>query len=186
MKNIEQELKLQLTEREYNLLADKSDAQPQLQTNFYFRYDGMPDDVMVRLRRKGDKYLLCRKRRLSLNDGVSVCDERECEIAQLHAEYILDRGVSPDEMRKFFGDEVCVPLSLAGRLDTYRTVFVLCGWVLELDKNVYLGRTDYELECENGDVQELSRLKNYLYSTFGIEAKPCAPKSERFFEALNK
>ena len=171
MKNIEQELKIILTEREYSLLAQRADASAQLQTNWYFGYVSMPRDMMVRLRKKGEEFVLCCKRRLNEQDGVTVSDEREQQITVEHAEYILTRGVTADEMRK---------------LDTFRTKFVLNGWVLELDKNVYLDITDYELECENSDVLELNRLKNYLYHTFGILSQPSRPKSERFWEALKR
>lgn len=186
MKNVEQELKLRLTEREYRLLAERSDVKPQLQTNYYFYYDGMPRDEMVRLRQKGDAFLLCYKRRLSCREAVCVSDERECEITSERARYILQRGISVDEMRKLFGVTTVVPLLLAGKLETYRTKFVLSGWVLELDKNVYLDVTDYELECENDDVSELDKLKSYLFREFGIVAQPSNPKSERFYQALNK
>lgn len=46
MKNFEQELKLQLDEREYNILADYAKTEPQLQTNYYFCYPDMPADVI--------------------------------------------------------------------------------------------------------------------------------------------
>ena len=186
MKNIEQELKLQLTEREYRLLSDVACAEPRLQSNFYFVCPAMPRDAMVRIREKGDVYVLGYKRRLSVRDSVSVCDERECELSAEHANYILDRGVTADEMRKLLQVRVEAPLRLAGRLDTYRTVFEINGWTLELDKNVYLGVTDYELECENNDVSELAKLKNYLFYTYGVPERPSKPKSERFFDALNK
>ncbi len=186
MKNIEQELKIILTEREYSLLAQRADASAQLQTNWYFGYVSMPRDMMVRLRKKGEEFVLCCKRRLNEQDGVTVSDEREQQITVEHAEYILTRGVTADEMRKLLGVYVPSPLKLVGKLDTFRTKFVLNGWVLELDKNVYLDITDYELECENSDVLELNRLKNYLYHTFGILSQPSRPKSERFWEALKR
>lgn len=184
MKNIEQELKLQLDKREYDILAGVSGKEPQLQTNFYFVYDGMPRDMMVRLRSKNGHCTLCYKRRLSETEGVNVCDERECPLSDEHATYVLQRGVSVDEMRKLLDVAVPVPLRLAGKLDTYRTAFTLREWHLELDKNVYLGVTDFELECESGDVAQLQKLQNYLYYTYGVLAKPSRPKSERFFEAL--
>ncbi len=186
MKNVEQELKMELSERDYRILAQKTDALPVLQTNFYFAFDGMPSDMMVRVRRKAEDYLLCYKKRLSDRDGVTVCDEREHPLTAEHARYILQRGVTPDEMRKLLGVQTVCPLQLVGQLDTLRTSFVLCGWHLELDKNSYLGRCDYELECENNDVTELDKLKNYLYYTFGIIFRPSRPKVQRFFEALGK
>ena len=186
MKNLEQELKLMLTEREYGLLAERADGQPQLQTNYYFRCGGIASDEMVRIRRKGEVYTLCYKRRLSQQDGVAVCDERECPISAERFGYILKRGVSADEMNKLLDVKVNSPLTLAGSLDTYRSAFMLSNWRIELDKNVYLGVIDYELECENRDVSQLSALRNYLYYTFGITGEASLPKSERFFRALSK
>ena len=53
MKNIEQELKMRLDEREYDILLQKSDERPVLQTNYYFASDEIASDVMVRIRQKG-------------------------------------------------------------------------------------------------------------------------------------
>lgn len=184
MKQIEQELKLLLTEREYNILADLAHRKPQLQTNFYFAYEGMPHTMMVRIRCKGDSFVLCCKQRLSHSNGVAASTETECTIDGEHANYIIQRGVTPDEMRKLLGVHVPDVLAPMGRLDTFRTAFDLQQWHLELDKNQYLGRTDYELECENDDVQQLQQLKDYLYCALGIVAKPSKAKSERFWEAL--
>ena len=186
MKNLEQELKLQLTQREYDILAAQTDAQAQLQSNFYFAYGGMPQTTMVRVRQKGDDFFLCYKKLLSQRDNVAVCDERQCELTAEHAGYILQRGVTVDEMRHFLDVNIPMNLALMGRLDTFRTKFALQDWNIELDKNQYLGVTDFELECENTDVLQLNKLSEYLYFTFGVVAKPSKPKSERFFEALNR
>ena len=175
---------MQLTRREYDILLKFSQTEPQLQSNFYFVYDGMPRDMMVRVRQKGDDFSLCYKRRLSDCDNVTVCDEREREITAEHAGYILQRGVTVDEMRVLLDVKVNVPLRPVGRFDTYRAKFSIENWTVELDKNEYLGRTDYELECENNDVLALEKLKNYLYYTFGVVVRQSKPKSERFFDAL--
>ena len=53
MKNFEQELKLQLDEREFSLLGCLAYSKPQLQTNYYFTMQNMSSEVMVRLREKG-------------------------------------------------------------------------------------------------------------------------------------
>lgn len=185
MKNIEQELKLKLDEREYRILSEVSNAKPQLQTNTYFGYDGMSRETMVRIRKKGDEYILCYKQRMSLSDGVSVCDERECEIAADYAATLFERGIRKDELKSFIGVEFDNDLRCLGSVDTYRTKFDINEWTLELDKSIYLGITDYEVECENRDVASLSKLKNYLYYTYGIVFKPSLPKVERFLSALS-
>lgn len=185
MKNIEQELKMSLTEREYAMLCEFAQKEPTLQTNWYFGNRDMPQDMMVRVRQKGE-FLLCYKRRLADRDGITVCDEREYPLSYEHAGYILQRGVTADEMRKLLNVHVDGTLLPLGKLETYRTKFALNEWNLELDKNLYLGQTDFELECEHNDVSELNKLKNYLYYKFGVPFRPSKPKSERFWEALNK
>lgn len=184
MKNIEQELKMRLDEREYNILLQASDARPALQTNFYFLSDDPDPDVMVRIRQKGSSFLLCYKRRLSQNDGISVCDERECGIMLADARRMLDDGLRRYEINGKLGLNLQDDFRYKGKLDTYRAKFLLDEWVLELDKNEYLGVTDYELECECSRVDALVKLKSYLQYHYGVVYKPSLPKSERFFAEL--
>lgn len=186
MKNFEQELKLQLDEREFSLLGCLADSKPQLQTNYYFTMQNMSSEVMVRLREKGGNYLLCYKSRLSQREGVSVCDERECEVDGAFADSMIKRGILPDEINGMLKTHFGQTLHCAGNLQTYRTAFTLGEWKLELDKNVYLGRCDYELECESDDVEALEKLKLFLFYNYGIFPRYSRPKSQRFFEALNE
>lgn len=183
MKNLEQELKMLLDERGYRIVAALG-GQPRLQTNFYFGYPEMPRDQMVRVRQKGEEYILCYKKRLSQTEGVTVCDERECELSAEHARYVLERGLTADEMRKLCGVALPVTLLPLGKMDTYRTAFRWQEWDLELDKNVYLGFTDYELECEHRDAAMLTKLKDRLYYELGLRFVPSAPKIQRFLDRL--
>ena len=186
MKNVEQELKMALDEREYDILLDLALVKPQLQTNYYFRHKGMPQDVMIRLRAKGNEYKLCYKRQLSDRNGVAVSDERECEVAADFANSMLNRGIKQTEVRQLLGVDAPNDLLLVGSMDTYRVKFRIEQWTVELDKNVYSGRVDYELECENLYVEQLEKLKNYLFYAFGIVFRPSKPKVQRFLEAYVK
>ena len=186
MKNFEQELKMALSEREYNILLQVGGVNPQLQTNYYFRYDGMPADTMIRLRAKGKEYKLCYKRQLSDRSGVSVCDERECEVSADFADSMRKRGITVVEAHQLLGVDVASELTFVGSLNTYRAKFNVEDWTVELDKNVYLGCVDYELECENLFVEQLEKLKNYLFYTYGVVFRPSKPKIQRFLEVYNK
>ena len=186
MKNIEQELKLLLDEREYNILLEQAKVAPILQTNYYFGYLGMSKEKMVRIREKQGVYLLCYKERMSQIDGVIVCDERECEIAPDFARRLLKEGIRQSELKSIFNVDLGDDLHCFGSMDTYRAKFQLAEWTLELDKNVYLDNTDYELECEHKDVVSLSKLKNYLFYAYGIVINPAIPKVQRFYKALNR
>ncbi len=186
MRNIEQELKLILNEREYGILLAYSDVQPVLQTNYYFACDNMPRKNMLRIRKKGKSYSLCYKSRLSENDGITVCDERECDIEVNQVQSMLQQGVTPENLMRLLSTESEDTYKYIGQLDTYRAKFQLDDWIIELDKNEYMGIVDYELECESRDVESLSRLKDYLFFNFGITAKPSQPKIHRFYLARNK
>ena len=170
---------MRLDEREYDILLNKSGERPVLQTNYYFASDEIASDIMVRIRQKGRSFLLCCKRRLSENDGITVCDERECDITLADARRMLDDGLRCGEINAKQDD-----FRYKGKLDTYRAKFLLDEWVLELDKNEYLNVTDYELECECSRVDSLVKLKACLLYNYGVVYKPSRPKSERFFNAL--
>lgn len=181
--NIEQELKIQLNEAQYNLLCGLTDAKPQLQTNHYFGYDSMPIDLMVRVRHKCEGFYLCYKHKMSHVDGISVCDEREREISRELFDDMQQRGIAKAQLKNLVDAEVTQDLHYLGSLETLRTKFHLQGWTLEVDKNNYLGRTDYELECENTSMQSLNDLTRYLYDNFAIANNPSISKFARFLQA---
>ena len=182
MRNLEQELKLTLSEREYNILLQKSGIEPQLQTNYYFYSRMLGKDVMVRVRQKGQNYTLCYKKRLQDTEGVMVSDERECEVSADFATTLIQRGIYPREINEMLHTDLYEVLLCVGTLETYRAKFNLADWTLELDKNQYLGITDYELECECGNIQQLDKLKNFLSYNYGVVIRYAPPKSKRFFE----
>lgn len=184
MKNLEQELKLRLDERSYGLLSQLTEQPSVLQINHYFQ--PLPQDVMVRIRERQGVYTLCFKRRLSDSEGIAVCEEKECELQRDYAETLLSRGITPQEINSMLGTDFTIPLTPAGEMKTYRTKCQAGQWTLELDKNVYLGKTDYELECESGDASALLQLKNWLSFNYMVQPVPSSPKSQRFFEALNE
>ena len=186
MKNIEQELKLLLDEREYNILLEQAKVTPILQTNYYFGYHGMSKDKMVRIREKQGVFLLCYKERMSQIDGVMVSNERECEIVPNVACRLLKEGIRQSELENILGVDSGDDLTCFGSMDTYRAKFPLAEWTLELDKNVYLDKVDYELECEHNDVVSLSKLRNYLFYAYGIVIRPATAKVQRFYTALNR
>lgn len=182
MNNTERELKMSLTEREYETLLNVGGAEPQLQVNYYFYCDGMPDGVMVRIRFKSGDYLLCYKKLLSCENGVNVCDEREIALDETAALSFIEGGLTPKDINKLVGVEMPSKLQCAGSLSTYRARFALREWTVELDKNEYLGKTDYELECENESDEALKRLKDFLLDEYGVKFRSSVSKSGRFFK----
>ncbi len=184
MKNLEQELKLSLTEREYNLLKNQADVDAIKQTNFYFSSPLKQNDVMIRIRQKQNVYIACFKQCLSYVNDVAVCDERETEVTESFARLAVARGITSTELKSLFNINF-VDVNYIGQMDTYRTKFVLNSLTIELDKNDYLGTTDYELECESAFVDALQNLKDYLFYTYGIVPKTSKPKVRRFMDRLS-
>ena len=186
MRNLEQELKLQLTEREYNILQNVANVEPVEQINYYFAPAHCNLNVMLRLRKKGNTFIACYKQRLTHANGVMVSNERECEIESSYAETMIERGITAKEVNTFFQVDVTDDFYYIGQLTTYRTKFQLDEWTLELDKNNYFDVTDFELECESAHIESLAKLKSYLTYTYGIVIRPSITKFERFLSAKSK
>lgn len=184
MRNIEQELKLALTEWEYNTILRANNAEPKLQVNYYFAGKLLQSDEMVRVRKKEDKYILCYKKRVNGNSEIMVSDEREREIDAQTAQRYIEKGISNLELLELLSVHMAYDLRCVGSLNTYRAKFKLREWTIELDKNEYLGKTDYELECESDRVESLERLKSYLGYAYGVVLRPSKAKSERFRDKL--
>ena len=172
-----------MDEREYKIILEEANVEPQLQKNYYFGSPFIDREIMVRIRQKAASFTLCYKRRMAQMESVTVCDEYETELSQEEALRMLENGISARELKQFFGVDLD-NMRHIGSMDTYRAKFKLEEWTLELDKNVYLDRVDYELECEDRDVAALNKLKNYLYYKFGTIIKPASPKVQRFLDRL--
>lgn len=184
MNNVERELKASLSKEEYETLLKEGNVRPRLQTNYYFCCEDMPKDVMIRIRHSGGKFKLCFKRLLSSVSGVNVCDEREIDVDARTAEELMTNGATPAILKELVNFDAASTYLCAGRLDTYRAKFLLDRWLVELDRNEYLGVVDYELECEGADDEPLCALKDCLRYRYGIVFKSSLPKSARFFNKL--
>ena len=131
---LEYEIKLLLTREEYICLMEffvQATSIPK-QTNYYFdtdRFDMNRNNVTCRVRQKDGKYVGTVKKHVS---GVISYE-------------------TPVEIRNGLDDNIFIDLGmkLQGALYTNRArAFDGNGCVVVIDKNKYLGYTDYELEIE--------------------------------------
>lgn len=182
MKQQEQELKISLTQDQYQALV--GDAVGQVQENFYF-YTSNPD-VMVRIRQKNCVFQLTVKRRISQTGGVWLCDEHNQTIDQKYAQILVDKGISAQILNQTFELGLTGNFPFAGMLKTIRTKKQFDQFLLEIDKNEYLGVCDFELECEHQSSQELQRLILMLKQAYDIDYCPSLAKSQRFFQRLKE
>lgn len=187
----ELEKKLLLTEDEYDYLMERFVYESPLiqkpivtQINYYFDTDDFSmnrRNTTCRIRLKGGKYRATMKKHSS---GGDQSTETEMEIRNgLESNAFTDMG-----------------LKLEGELVTKRcVVFKDTDCEVVLDKNEYLGHTDYELEVEYTQEHEkdaqailnifrdmLTRRKCFLVNKESLKDAPDVPsKSSRFFERMS-
>lgn len=187
----ELEKKLLLTEDEYDYLMELLGYESPLiqkpittQVNYYFDTDDFSmnsQNTTCRIRLKDGKYKATMKRH---STGKDQSTETEMEIYD---------GLESNSFTK-------MGLTLQGELITKRCiVFKDTNCEAVLDKNEYLGHTDYELEIEYTSEHEkdaqailkifrdmLTRRKCFLIYKESIADPPKVPsKSNRFFERMS-
>lgn len=176
----ENELKISLTQEEYDRIAAHADCKPQLQRNYYF---DTVDDLsrMVRVREKNGKFALQYKLRERAECNVFTSSEYGREVDGKFLQNAMGVGISKDFVNDAFGCAFAKDLKYLGFGETLRTKFDYFGFVIELDKNIVDSRTDFELEYE-GDDDAIADLVRLLESQ-GVVIKPSCTKYERFLRA---
>ena len=186
---LEYEKKIMLTANEYHTLAMSNRCKnipKQLQTNYYFDDDDFSMNkkgITCRIRYKNGKYKACIK-----NHNTNHCD---CSM-----ELNLPEDVKFDP--HFFKT---LGLQGQGELVTERIIiykYAMCEVVL--DRNIYLGHTDFELEveyCQEGEPKAEKLIKSIAeYLTVARHSEESESflkrigqgksKSQRFFERKQK
>lgn len=181
---LEYEKKILLSQAEYSLLLNEmcKYSASGIQTNYYFDTDDFSmneKDITCRIRCKNGKF----KTTVKSHGGK----ETDCSVENTAN---IKNGFDADTFKE-------MGLRLQGSLFTERTVAYkdeYCEAVL--DRNTYLGNTDYELEIEYSQVYS-EYADNLLHKIAGIllsngcitsieefcgRAKKSKSKSQRFFE----
>lgn len=177
---LEKEIKIILTQDEYDLVKRSFGFSTVItQVNNYYRSNACAERrISVRVREVGGRKLLQVKSPVSDSGSLAVREETERELGS------VPKRIDAAVLREVCGVDGCA--MLVGSLTTERA---LCydyeGVELALDKNEYLGITDYELEAEyTGDhpdelIAELAAL--------GIDTeKPVCGKYARFLHRLDE
>ncbi len=184
---IEREIKLMLTEEEYTTLAKSvcRHTSANIQTNYYFDTDDLSMNkkgITCRIRYKNGIYKATVKKHNA--DGAECSIETDiCEKSEFDPTVFNALGL------RFQGELV------TERLKLYDNAF--CKAVL--DKNTYLGKTDFELEIEYCEAHKkkagvcLENIANLLCrygcvsdkKQFSARISRAKSKSQRFFEEKN-
>ena len=139
-----------------------------IQNNFY--YDDSENHLYsggetLRIRQVEDKLTLEHKHGKKYSSGTRICKETVMLVGKLPKVIILGN----------------IETKLVGSLLTQRTDFIINGLKISLDKSLYLGEIDYEIEIESDDCVEIPI---YLSSIIEIAKKPSPGKYNRFVSCL--
>ena len=175
MTEYETEIKYILTREQYYSLKTSlgNDHKQTEQINYY--YDTEDEilrihDITCRIRQK-DESLTGTLKKHGRKDGISI--EKNFKVKNLPNQMTIEH----------------IRVRLMGQLITFRTEYVLSEHIsLMLDKNIYLGTVDYELEIEydKNYQEEADKLFKEFLSKLIIDVPQSADcKSERFFKRLH-
>ena len=176
----EKEFKGMINLETYEKLLAKGWENEILQINFYYTNDKLVNksDITVRIRCIRDKMLLQIKVREEQNDGIRLSSEYEKKL-----EFIPDE-VSEKDLRDIWKDYKYDNVKLIGFLITDRKIVERNGIEIDIDKNIYEGNIDYEIEFEYKDDKAVieniiadMELEDSIYQGKG--------KYERFKNAIN-
>ena len=176
---LEKEVKIMLTEEEYERCGGLFEFGAALRqvNNYYYSPKCAERGISVRVREVGGEVLLQVKIPVSTEGSLAVREELERKL------HFVPERIGPETL-----DEVCGVADeavLQGSLETWRRICRLDGVEICLDRNEYLGVTDYEIELEyTGEYPQ--ELIDKLAAA-GIAAdKPQRSKLGRFLSRLNE
>jgi uncharacterized protein YjbK len=140
--NIEKEIKILLTEEEYNRIGRLFEWDTEIaQTNHYYRCIGKSHYSSVRVRETGGRFYLQVKVPVSEDGALFIKKEYERELDS------VPPALSAGELRELTGTELGDAV-LMGELFTLRKTAHIENCEICLDRSEYLGITDFELELE--------------------------------------
>lgn len=187
-KEIEIEAKNLVTKEEFERLCRHfavEKHQFQTQTNFYFdtkQFLLRNQKTALRIRKKGDAYEMTLKQPNEV--GLLETNEKitEEEAKKMIDEHIVPNGEIKRLLTRLIGNE---PLSLIGQLTTQRAQIAYKGGTLVFDKSTYFDITDYEIEYEGKNENEVERIFSELLKEHHIERKQAENKIARLFAYKN-
>ncbi len=181
---VEYEKKIPISEAEYNRITENLEfIHTDNQENYYYDTEDFffnKQGTTFRIRKKDGKYTATIKKH---NIKTKECNTE------------ISKNVLDEYDTKFFVDK---HIKLQGKLSTERKYFVKDdGFEIVIDKNHYLGTTDYEIEIEYSQQNKIRAEKTVSYiaellcvlnnmefsfSEFYNRFKMSKSKSQRFFE----
>ncbi len=175
MTSFEWELKYLITEEDYLSVFGFGECVTQI--NHYFF--SPQADFTCRIREKNGSYEFTYKEKTE-REGVRVEHNRSISREQFLS--FLTNGIGISDFQELIGIETKYPLHYVGFLKTERISYYVDSLRIEVDKNYYLDRIDYEVECEVYSGDEYAKAEQYLINRF--HTSHSETKTKRFRNAL--
>ncbi|MBQ8143075.1 MAG: CYTH domain-containing protein [Bacilli bacterium] len=172
--NIEIESKVLLSKADYEKIVRRMNfpENDQVQTNYYMDSDERilkKYGMILRIRQSGEVFVFTMKAPLS--EGLL---EKNQNLTEKEADSLINHGLFPrGEIQDFLEMLQIKPASLKvlATLTTTRKIMDFKGTTLDISKNVYGNRVDYELECDSDSaIRSETMLKN-ICEQFDIRFK---------------
>lgn len=188
--NIEIEAKVLLKKRDYDKLIKNIpfDEHVKVQENYYLDNDQRDLDrysMMIRLRRREGRNKLTLKAPL----GEGLLDKSQF-ISDHEADQLIDFSVFPRGDVSDFLEILHIDhdsLSILGELVTERRECIYDGYPINISKNTYSEKVDYELECDSDSALTSQNILKKICETYSIEYVPnTLSKDNRAIKAASK
>lgn len=177
---IENELKFIITKEQYYKAQDRIKWDEIIEQVNYYYTDNENENITIRVREKRDKYYLQVKIPLSEDKGIHIKKEFTKEI------FDIPPIILGTELSELTGEKIN-NASYIGKLKTTRLRKKINQAELCLDKNEYLGITDYEVEIEYLDVKSREEcLAQIQLCALSLENTKVSGKYTRFKQARKR
>lgn len=155
----EKEFKGLLNKDDYDKLQELEWDKQFVQINFYYSNIqlGYHDEITMRVRCKQNHMCIQIKIRNKQMNGIRISDEYERSIEKVPG------SITEDELRQIWSEYSYGDVILQGFLVTERQIKNIGATEIALDRNVYNGKIDYEIEFEyTKDEQEVFSIVEQL------------------------
>lgn len=194
---VENEFKIMISDLQYFKLLSEAKQQggcSSLQTNYYFDNSDLllsKCNTTLRIRVKNNDYNLTIKQHFQALSDVKRSNETNIRITKDEAYKIINgeapiNGLLPANISVMNTSINLLDLKLIGRLETLRTAYAPKDFniVIELDKNNYCNKCDYEIECEVKSELEEESARSFFQSKGITATNEIEGKYYRFIKAL--
>lgn len=180
---IEREMKMMLTESEYmktlKMLSEKygDEVSSILQINYYFDDEQLSlfnKGQTLRIRQIEDKLKLEYKSKKKEFNSIFKSEEKSIDMKEFK--------YSIDLKKELFVGGINNTYKYIGNLFTYRINYKIFDAIVSIDKNLYLGKVDYEIEIEANSTDSIVYVKKMLDLKF---EKSKFGKYKRFVKQYN-